>query len=89
VVEYLRIGEYIQRIVESLQNDLKNVNPIELLEFCYSQHILLNEVKQMYIEDNLQILEDQKYYLQLNKIRPTVILQLLREFLTESAEPTK
>lgn len=43
----------------------------------------------MYIEDNLQILEDQKYYLQLNKIRPTVILQLLREFLTESAEPTK
>lgn len=56
VVEYLRIGEYIKRIVESLESDMKNLNPIELLEFCYSHRMLLAEVKQLYLEDNLQIL---------------------------------
>lgn len=28
VVQYLRIGEYVKRIVESLRSEMRNVNPI-------------------------------------------------------------
>jgi hypothetical protein len=46
-------------------------------------------VKKSFIDSNLQVLEDRKYYLQLNKISGDVMIELLSDYLRESLEPNK
>jgi hypothetical protein len=42
VIEYLRIGEYRRRVVDGLQKELQEGNPIEMLQFCFTTGVLVN-----------------------------------------------
>ena len=84
VIQYLRVGEYRQRIIDYLQAHLSELNPLELLEFCCRNHLLEEMVKKSLIDDNLQVLQDRKYYLQLNLVSSEVMASLLNEYLRQS-----
>ena len=56
------------------------MNNLEILEFCFANQLLLEDIKQHHFQNNLKSLEDNRNFLQLNKISIKTLIQLLMEY---------
>lgn len=80
VVTFLKIESLRDIIIELLKEQMEKLNSIELLEFAYHHNVLVNEISVMNLSNDLEILRDPKYSMELNKISEKSLNLVLLEY---------
>lgn len=77
IIDFLRIQDYKDNIVSYIREHPQLMNSFDLIEFCFSKHILEEEMKNHHFGLKLSLLATTKNYLQLNKLSQGTLNTLL------------
>lgn len=86
IIQFLEIQDYKQNIVEYIEAHPDLMDELELLEFCYKNNLLKEEIKAYHYKKKLSTLSHSRNYLKLDKLSDTTVNSLLIEYLAQNKE---
>lgn len=81
VIDFLEIKEYKNNIHEYIKSHEELMDSLELLELCFKNNVLVEEMKEHHFSMNLEMLSCSKNYLKLNKVTEGTLNPLLLSFV--------